>query len=55
METYGYDVIPIIEPTMLPCNVTGGFGMVSVAADETVVFDLGMSVVDRRDEDPLYY
>ena len=55
METYGYDVTPIIEPTMLPCNVTGGFGMVSVAADETVVFDLGTSIVDRRDDDPLYY
>ena len=41
METYGYDVTPIIEPTMLPNNVTGGFGMVSVGADQTVTFDLG--------------
>ena len=56
METYGYDVSPIIEPTMLPCNVTGGFGMVSVAAEETVVIDPnpGTSVIiDRRG--PLIY
>ena len=56
METYGYDVSPIIEPTMLPCNGTGGFGMVSVAAEETVVIDPnpGTSVIiDRRG--PLIY
>ena len=54
METYGYDVIPIIEPTMLPSNVTGGMGLVSVAAEETVVFDLGSVTVDRRGDD-IYY
>ena len=32
MEAYGYDVSMIIEPTMLPSNVQGGFGMVSAGA-----------------------
>ena len=33
MMCYGFDVTPIIEPTMLPNNVQGGMGMVSVAAE----------------------
>jgi hypothetical protein len=33
MLCYGFDVTPIIEPTMLPNNVQGGMGMVSVAAE----------------------
>jgi len=55
MKAYGYDVSPIIEPTMLPNNVVGGFGMVSVAAEDTYVFDFGWSVVDRSDGDDFYY
>ena len=57
METYGYDVTPVIEPTMLPCNVTGGFGMVSVAAQETFVIDPapGTSVIIDRREPLIYY
>ena len=57
METYGYDVSPIIEPTMLPCNVTGGFGILSVAAEETVIIDPNPgtnTIIDRR-EPELYY
>ena len=53
MQTYGYDVTPIIEPTMLPNNVVGGFGMVSVAAEETVSFDLGTVHIHRDPE--IYY
>ena len=33
MLCYGFDVTPIIEPTMLPSNVNGGMGMVSVASE----------------------
>lgn len=55
MQTYGYDVIPIIEPTMLPNNVTGGFGMVSVATDQTVIFDLGTFHVIHDPSDYIYY
>ena len=56
METYGYDVTPIIEPTMLPSNVTGGFGLVSVAAVQTVTFDLGTThIVHDSSDYPLYY
>lgn len=40
METYGFDVSPIVEPTMLPSNVTDGFGMVSIAPVTTVSFKL---------------
>lgn len=54
LETYGYEVTPIIEPTMLPSNVTGGMGLVSVAAEETVVFDLGSVTIDRRGYE-MYY
>ena len=52
MQTYGYDVSPIIEPTMLPNNVVGGFGMVSVAAESTYSFDLGTVHIHR---DPQIY
>ena len=52
MQTYGYDVSPIIEPTMLPNNVVGGFGMVSVAAESTWSFDLGTVHIHR---DPQIY
>ena len=44
MHAYGYDVSPIIEPTMLPCNVSGGYGMVSVGSSAEKVFDLGETV-----------
>lgn len=33
MQCYGYEVSPIIEPTMLPSNITGGMGIVSVASE----------------------
>ena len=35
MLCYGFDVTPIIEPTMLPSNVNGGMGMVSVASESS--------------------
>lgn len=53
METYGYDVTPIIEPTMLPSNVTGGMGLVSVAAEDIFVIDPNpgeVILIDRRNE-----
>lgn len=55
METYGYDVIPIIEPTVLPNNVTGGFGLVSAGADQTVTFDLGTHHVVHDPSDLIFY
>lgn len=55
METYGYDVTPIIEPTMLPNNVTGGFGLVSVAAVQSVTFDLGSRHIIHDPSEGLYY
>ena len=33
MMCYGFEVDPIVEPTMLPNNVNGGMGMVSVSAE----------------------
>ena len=53
MQTYGYDVTPIIEPTMLPNNIVGGYGMVSIAAESTYTFDLGNCHIDR--ESAIYY
>ena len=55
MQTYGYDVTPIIEPTMLPNNIVGGFGMVSVGADQTVTFDLGTHHVVHDPSQWIYY
>ena len=46
MQTYGYDVSPIIEPTMLPNNVSEGMGMVSVAADAVFPIDFPHSSFD---------
>ena len=55
METYGYDVTPIIEPTSLPNNVTGGFGLVSVGADQSVTFDLGTRHIVHDPSQGIYY
>ena len=33
LQCYGYEVSPIIEPTMLPSNITGGMGIISVASE----------------------
>ena len=55
MQTYGYDVTPIIEPTMLPNNVTGGFGMVSAGADQSVTFDLGTRHIVHDPSQLIYY
>ena len=55
LQTYGYDVIPIIEPTILPNNVTGGYGLVSVGADRTVTFDLGTRHIVHDASEGLYY
>lgn len=55
LETYGYDVVPIIEPTLLPNNVTGGLGLVSVGAESTFTFDLGTRhIVHDPPYDPVY-
>jgi len=55
LQTYGYDVIPIIEPTILPNNVTGGYGLVSVGADRTVTFDLGTRHIVHDASEGIYY
>ncbi len=56
MATYGYDVSPIIEPTMLPNNVNGGMGIVSIAAESTVEMIFGPFVYYKEDIDyPIYY
>lgn len=55
MDTYGYDVSPIIEPTMLPSNVNGGKGIVSVAAESIVDLEFEPRVYYRDDIDfPVY-
>ena len=55
MDTYGYDVSPIIEPTMLPNNVNGGMGIVSIAAESTVEMIFGPFVYYKEDIDyPIY-
>ena len=53
MVCYGFDVSPIIEPTMLPSNVNDGMGMVSIASESgyEIVFD--KEVYYR--EDFIYY
>ena len=53
MECYGFDVSPIIEPTMLPGNVNDGYGMVSIAADSFVDVPFGTETYYR--EDFIYY
>ena len=56
MDTYGYDVSPIIEPTMLPNNVNGGMGIVSIAAESTVEMIFEPFVYYKEDSyDPIYY
>ena len=55
METYGYDVTPIIEPTSLPNNVTGGYGLVSVGADQSLIFDLGTRHIVHDPSQGIYY
>ena len=55
LETYGYEVSPIIEPTMVPCNVVGGFGMVSVAAEDTFTLGPETITVDRSNEPAIIY
>ena len=56
MATYGYDVSPIIEPTMLPNNVNGGMGIVSIAAESTVEMIFEPFVYYKEDSyDPIYY
>ena len=47
MQCYGYDVSPIIEPTMLPGNVTGGMGIVSVASESGIDIPFPTKVFDR--------
>ena len=46
MNTYGYEVSPIVEPTMLPNNVNGGMGMVSVAADNIFKITFPVTVTE---------
>lgn len=55
MATYGYDVSPIIEPTMLPNNVNGGMGIVSIAAESTVDLTFKPIVYYKEDFDSIYY
>ena len=53
---YGFDVSPIIEPTMLPSNVNGGMGMVSVSSGVFLDIPLETEVYYREDfEDEWYY
>lgn len=54
MMTYGYDVSIIIEPTMLPNNVTNGYGMVVVRSEEVVSFDMGETEYDLNYYGPVY-
>lgn len=50
MMCYGYDVNPIVEPTMLPNNVNGGMGMVIVAAESAyeIVFPTKVYHIDNN-------
>lgn len=47
MQCYGYEVSPIIEPTMLPSNVTGGMGIVSVASESGIDITFPTEVYHR--------
>ena len=51
---YGYDVEPIIEPTMLPNNVNGGMGMVSISAESRLDLKLPKETFIRGESDPIY-
>ena len=53
MLCYGFDVSPIIEPTMLPSNVNDGMGMVSIASESDYELVLDKQVFYR--EDFIYY
>ena len=55
MQCYGYDVSPIIEPTMLPGNVNGGMGIVSVASESGINITLPTEVFLRGENDNIYY
>ena len=55
MQCYGYDVSPIIEPTMLPNNVNGGMGIVSVASESGIDIPLPTEVFLRGETDNIYY
>lgn len=56
LSTYGYDVSVIIEPTMIPSNVVGGYGLVTVISEAVVT----LKIVDEYYDtgvpyDPYYY
>ena len=53
MMCYGFEVSPIIEPTMLPSNVSEGMGMVSIAAETS--FEIQFPKVSYTKEDFIYY
>jgi hypothetical protein len=53
MFCYGFDVNPIVEPTMLPNNVTGGMGMVSIAAGTS--FEIVLPTVTYKPYEIIYY
>ena len=55
MQCYGYDVSPIIEPTVLPGNVNGGMGIVSVASESGIDIILPTEVFLRGENDNIYY
>lgn len=54
MMCYGFDVNPIVEPTMLPNNVNGGMGMVTIVAEDTWEMILPTKYYDKDDQ-PNYY
>ena len=53
MVCYGFEVSPIIEPTMLPSNVNDGMGMVYIASESDYELVLDKQVFYR--EDFIYY
>ena len=53
MLCYGFDVSPIIEPTMLPNNVNGGMGMVSISSEVYLDFPFGTEIFNQ--DDLIYY
>ena len=53
MMCYGFDVDPIVEPTMLPNNVNGGMGIVSIAAGAS--FDMVFPTETYKPYEIIYY
>ncbi len=52
-DTFGFEVSPLIEPTAIPSNVSGGLGFVSVSSSSDAVIDFPSYAASAPGERPV--